>query len=182
MTEQWLPVVGYEGYYEVSDQGRVRSLDRIIGGSRGPRRWKGRLLKQVKDGRYLVVDVCRDGVRSKQSVHAIVLTAFRGDCPPGKEACHWNADGTENRLSNLRWGTKKENGEDKARTGCNGYRGENFHSAKLTAQDVLTIDRRLRQGESCSVLAQEFGVIYESIWKIRRGKTRRHITGRNQPT
>lgn len=99
-TERWLPIPGFDGY-DVSDQGRIRSWKR----SPGPR-----IMKQttVSDG-YLAVR-CNGTLRR---VHLYVLAAFVGPLPEGQETRHLNGVRDDNRLDNLRYGTKMENGEDR---------------------------------------------------------------------
>src|SRR5690349_5649582 len=104
MVETWLPAPGYEGAYEVSDHGQVRSLDRVVAGRWGPRPSKGRILRQSSQGRYLVVTLYRDTKPKMFAVHRLVLLTFVGPCPPGQESLHWDDDPTNNRIENLRWG------------------------------------------------------------------------------
>ena len=130
MTENWKPVVGYEGLYEVSDHGNVRSLDREVETSNQHgsfvRKYKGRALnpKANTNGR-LQVNLCRDGQMSWRLVHRLVLEAFRGSCPDGHECCHYDDDPTNNRLENLRWDTRSENILDRVRNGTH-------HNARKT--------------------------------------------------
>ena len=115
LNEQWKSVPGYEGIYEVSDQGRVRSLDRID--ASGNRR-RGQDRKPVtKASGYLKVDLCKDGRESAPSVHRLVLTAFVGPAPDGMETCHNDGNPTNNALSNLRWGTHSANISDQVAHG-----------------------------------------------------------------
>lgn len=118
--EQWKPVVGYEGIYEVSDQGRVRSLGFDFIGSGGRRfRRKGKVLAGSRslNGR-ISIGLSRQGEKlHSRYVHHLVLEAFLGPCPPGNECCHWNDDPSDNRLKNLRWGTRSENVHDQVRNG-----------------------------------------------------------------
>lgn len=143
--EQWKPVPGYEGYYDVSDQGRVMSLARID--ASGNRR-KPRILRPRPDRRgYLMVDLYRGGVQRTHKVHRLVLTAFTGPCPDGMEACHGDDRPDNNRLTNLRWDTSGGNAADRSRnrrprTECSkGHllAGENLY---------LTPDRR-RECRAC---------------------------------
>lgn len=114
--EQWLPVLGWESYYEVSDQGRVRSLDRLAclgrGGRIGVRR--GRLLAPATDKRsgYRVVSLWASPVRRSARVHTLVLEAFVGPRPAGLEALHGNGNPSDNRLANLSWNTSTANAAD----------------------------------------------------------------------
>lgn len=105
MTEQWLPVVGYEGLYEVSDAGRIRSIPRP--GTRG-----GILRGDVHPSGYPSVKLSRDGRKTHFVVHVLVVTAFRGPRPGLQECRHLNGDPADNRLQNLAWGTSAENKQD----------------------------------------------------------------------
>lgn len=115
--ETWRTAVGWEGYYEVSDQGRVRSLDRTVVARNRQIRLRGQLRKTSTGRPYPMVVLSRPGVRTTESVHALVLTAFVGPRPEGNEACHGIGGPTDNRLSNLRWDTLHENNLDKVRHG-----------------------------------------------------------------
>lgn len=103
--ENWLPVVGYEGLYEVSDQGRVRSLNRVSGGKRR----MGRVLKPAFNGR-MFVDLVEGERRRSAAVAVLVLEAFVGPRPPGGIARHFpDRDITNNALVNLSWSTQSQN-------------------------------------------------------------------------
>lgn len=129
MTERWLPVVGFEAMYEVSDLGQVRSLDRILPYERTDqysgrilsvqRKRKGQLLRPGrKSSGHLSVALGRG---RSVDVHILVLTAFVGRCPDGYEALHDNDIPSDNRLANLRWGTRSENLHDAIRNGRRDY-------------------------------------------------------------
>lgn len=122
--EQWLPVTDYPGY-EVSDHGRVRSLDRV-GRSRWgtPRTFKGRMLSQVlvggcgDTGRYRACALYRDSKPRQVTVHVLVLETFVGPRPEkGMHGCHRDDDPSNNRLDNLYWGTPSQNGLDAVKNG-----------------------------------------------------------------
>lgn len=122
-AERWLPVVGFEGRYEVSDLGNIRSADRtFVRYSRGVRqvvRWKQRPRKQFQHPTgYMQVNL-RHPNRPKgyAKVHRLVLEAFVGPCPDGMECCHANDVHGDNRLENLRWDTPSANARDKIRNG-----------------------------------------------------------------
>lgn len=117
--ERWVPIIGYEGHYEVSDQGRVKSLDKTIvqqdkNGRSYKRTFPGRIrsLGLRPDG-YLCVTLSANGKTVTKLVHQIVCEAFNGLRPDGMpHTRHLDGDKTNNRPSNLAWGTAKENMAD----------------------------------------------------------------------
>jgi hypothetical protein len=112
--ENWKPVVGFENIYEVSDLGRVRSLDRIYFHQRnGPTRYKGRLLKPTWTTGYAVVGLSRGGSVESLYVHDLVLRAFIGRKPVDEEVCHGPAGERVNALTNLRYDTRQANALDR---------------------------------------------------------------------
>ena len=120
-AERWKPVTGYEGIYEVSNHGRVRSVDRTITCSDGRvRRHKGKNLSTPlsRDG-YPVVSLYTQGRLKKRYVHSLVAEAFISARPEGMEVCHNDGDSTNNHLDNLRYGTRSDNMLDRVRHGTN---------------------------------------------------------------
>ena len=116
--ERWKTVATWEGYYEVSDLGRARSLPRL---SSDGKQLKGRILRPrilPKTG-YHRVCFSRAGQHYDMYIHRLVLEAFVGPCPDGLEARHWDGDPANNRLGNLFWGTHSENQQDTLRYGRN---------------------------------------------------------------
>lgn len=114
--EIWKPVVGYEGFYEVSDHGAVRSLDRTDSSGRKRR---GRLMHPRTSAQgYMSVGLKRPGdVPQHFQVHRLVLEAFVGPAPTGTFACHWDDVKNNNCLTNLRWDTASANYDDAVRNG-----------------------------------------------------------------
>jgi hypothetical protein len=163
LEENWLPVVGYEGHYEVSDQGRVRSLDRRLSNVKGTPFMRGRILKpNTTRHRYPSVVLCALGVRTHKRIHRLVISAFVGPPPPGMECCHNDGDPSNNTLGNLRWGTHSDNMRDACAHGT-------FvnNSAKLRDADVLRIRscyvRSSYNVSNTRELAKEFGVSLGTI-------------------
>ena len=116
--ERWLPVPGYEGFYEVSDHGRVRSVDRVVVAGSGERKFAGRVLRLGTNRHgYMLVALRKPGIQKSKRAHRLVLEAFVGPCPEGMAACHENGDKLDNRLSNLRWDTTSSNLYDAVRHG-----------------------------------------------------------------
>ena len=168
MTEEWRPVVGYKGMYEVSDGGMVRSLDRIDSSGH---RIRGKLLKQSvgKSGRGYTT-LCKNGVAKRIFTHKIVLSSFIGSCPPGYQCRHLDGDHKNNCLKNIRWGTAKENGEDKVRLN-EASKGEDHWNSKLNEEKVRAIKTLYKKTEATQKdLADLFDVHYSTIHSIVRDK------------
>jgi hypothetical protein len=118
--EWWAPVPDRDGY-EVSNLGRVRSLDRVVTQRHGRRqRAKGVLLKANSDGSgYPTVNRAGPN-RGRVRVHILVAHAFLGECPNGLEVCHYRDIKSDNRLCELRYDTHIANLRDAVRNGTNG--------------------------------------------------------------
>ncbi|WP_067496874.1 NUMOD4 motif-containing HNH endonuclease [Nocardia ignorata] len=116
MSEEWRPVVGWERLYEVSDKGRVRSLDRIVshvGNFSGEWHVRSRILREdvVRDGHHRVC-LSRDGLTTTVQVHVLVATHFIGPAPAGAVCRHLDGDPGNNVVDNLAWGTVSDNQKD----------------------------------------------------------------------
>lgn len=135
--DTWREVEGFPGY-EVNDQGEVRSLYATDRNGTKRKRALPLLLKKDFSKRYPTVKLYRNGTRIRRKVHRLVLEAFAGPCPPGQEACHYNGDRNDNRLSNLRWDTHKNNSSDSIRLGAYA-KGARVGTSKLTEKEVLEI-------------------------------------------
>jgi len=156
--EQWRPILDYEGIYEVSNLGRVRSLSRYRSNGR---QLSGRVLRPGRIGRgYRVVSLCYDGEGQTRRIHRLVLEAFVSPCPEGKECAHLDGDPSNNQLENLAWVTEKENSHHRIKHGTGGW--------KLTVKRVRKIRRLYRKmpGRKCErygKLAEQFAVCPEQI-------------------
>lgn len=108
--ELWKPVVGYEGLYEVSNYGNIRSLDRIVVYSDGrTHKHNSCVLKQIKNKGYLYVGLNKNNKRSSERVHRLVAKSFIDN--PCNKPCidHINGNKEDNKVTNLQWVTYKEN-------------------------------------------------------------------------
>lgn len=121
--ECWRAIPGYEGIYEVSTLGQLRSLDRMARTSAGHlKRIAGQPLKQGYVGAgYPSFVLAKNGKKRTRTVHSLVLLAFVGPRPSGMEVRHLNGMKTDNRLTNLAYGTRSDNVLDTVRHGT--YRG-----------------------------------------------------------
>lgn len=166
-TEQWKPVKGYDGPYEVSDLGRVRSS---FGG-------RQRILRQKlnRTGRF-VVCLPKAGAKKYPQVHQLVLGAFVGPCPRGQECAHNDGNAHNNRLQNLRYDTHLNNMRDKAKHGTNFKpKGEAHHLHKLTEKEVIEI---FESPETQMVLARRYQVHQTTISDVKTGRDWSHVTGK----
>lgn len=166
--EVWAPVPDWPEY-QVSDQGRVR---RVAAGQ-GAR--PGLVRKQYADesGRKSVV-LCQNNTSVRFLVHRLVAAAFLPDPSPERtEVAHNNGVNSDNRFSNLRWATPKENTADKVLHGTQ-TRGENHPVARLTEADVCAI-RASAAKQSQRSVAREFGVSPAQVNRIVHGKRWSHV-------
>ena len=150
MEEIWKDIKGYEGLYQVSNMGRVKSLERTVWNGKGYYKTPERILKAGANGDgYLSVNLCKDGRKKPYYVHRLVVQAFIENTQNLPEINHKNEDKTDNRVENLEWCNRSYNVEySKAKPviGINKVSGliVEFPSAK-EAKKVLNI----AQGSIC---------------------------------
>lgn len=177
MKEIWKDIPGYEGRYQVSSEGNVRSLDRFVNGKNWAtgksfkRYLKGHLLKP---GRYCScghVSVILGHKAAGIPVHRLVMLAFVGPPLKGQEVRHKNGNPKDNRLDNLEYGTRTENILDVFSQG-KAWR-------KLTIDDVQNIRTQLDAGALGTDLANQYGVCPTTISSIKNGRTFAWLTRDN---
>lgn len=154
--EEWRAIPGMDGRYEVSRDGHVRSLAR-----KKPRMLAVCAARSLQGKEYAVVQIKPYG--GVKYVHRLVLETFVGPCPPGCEARHLDDDGMNPKMSNLAWGTRKQNAADRKRNGA--YQPGHGLPAKLTEEGV----RHIRAGTDRTIdLARQYGVTQRHIAAVRR--------------
>lgn len=117
--EEWKPVAGYEGFYDISNRGRVRSLDRIVNTKTGPQRHKGKTLKPSPDSSgHLQVILYNAGNPTRFAVHRLVAIAFLPKSEH-EQVLHRDDEKFNNQVDNLYWGTPVDNMQDKILNGNN---------------------------------------------------------------
>jgi hypothetical protein len=164
--EIWLIVPGYPGY-EASTLGRVR---RCVASQTAP---VGFIMKAMPDRwGYMKITLHHLGTPRCTQVHRVVAETFHGLPPSARhQVAHWDGDKSNNRASNLRWVTARENAQDRDRHGRHtGIQGERHHAAKLTNAQVVEIRGRAEQGARGCDLAAEYGVSPTTVCGITRGK------------
>jgi len=170
MKEIWKDIPGWEGLYQASNNGRIRSKKRKS--SVIKRIYGGKIIKPVKARNgYMIVNLTGKGTRYQMLVHRAVLTAFYGIPEEGLEACHNNGDRTENKLENLRWDTRKNNHADKKKHGTHQV-GEKVGNSKLTDTDIKLI----RSSELSAIkLGKILNVNQSCVLKARNRQTWKHL-------
>lgn len=164
-TERWADIPGYEGSYQVSDQGRVRSVDRVQGAKnprtnrRHTRTYRGKLLRSATTPCGECVVLGRGS--GTRYIHVLVALAFIGPRPPKHDVCHANGDNTDNRVENLRYGTRSENNEDMVRHG----------KRWLPVSTVHEIRRRVAAGERQADVGRALGVKHGTVSDIINGRS-----------
>ncbi|MBM4518330.1 hypothetical protein GS491_22690 [Rhodococcus hoagii] len=153
-VETWKPIPGWEGMYEASDMGNVRSLDRVVPHAKhGSYTVKGKVLKPaVRSERgHLFLTLYRNNRATCLYVHRLVMAAFAEPCPAGMEVCHNNGNPTDNRLSNLRYDTASSNMHDRRKHGVN-HEANKTHCPKghEYTDDNTYLNRGRRNCRSCA--------------------------------
>lgn len=197
-TEEWRQVIGYEGYYEVSNLGRVRSVARAVNFENGRiLHYQGKITRvYFNAGGYLRVHLNRDNKSREHKVHSIVASAFIGPRPPGMQIDHKDGCKTNNAPSNLEYVTGSENIKRSFARGTHpitvrdkrrlfqGY-GELSNSWKLTDVQVIEIRRLYKEGMKQTELADMFrvtqGTISRIINSVRRSKPTQKLPWKPKP-
>ncbi len=170
-TEAWIPIPNYEGLYEASNLGKIRSVDRV--NSRGVF-IHGRVLKGTSNGRgYLSLWLSKDGEKKRWLIHRLIAIAFIDNPEQKPEVNHKNGIRNDNRVENLEWVTGSENKLHSYRhlnrksSFCKLKGKPTTWSRKLTDEqaDAIRADSR-----TCREIAKEYGVSAKTVSNIKRGK------------
>jgi hypothetical protein len=166
-------IPGFEGY-QVSSRGEVRVLHNTRRRPCEPRRIRGSITRK---GYVRMLLQFAPNRHASKFVHNLVLETFVGPRPPGCEACHWDGDKLNNRLSNLRWDTSKANAADTKRQGKQvDNRGSNNGRARLDEAIVGVVKRRIAEGVKRRFVIAEFGLSRNQFHKIQSGTAWPHVS------
>ena len=168
--EIWKDIVGYEGYYQVSNLGRVKSLDRVITNKMGVmRNFKGFVKKLTPDANgYMTAGLCRNGKNTKCLVHRLVAEAFI----PNKEKLpfinHKDENKDNNHVDNLEWCTCEYN--NRYGTAPDRVRAKIRELGQMRAVVQLTLSgKKVNEYESISDASRKTGVILQNIHQAANG-------------
>jgi hypothetical protein len=172
--EIWLPIPEYKGIYEVSNMGRIRSLDRITVCSIGRHmRFKGRILKarSVKPTGYLMVNLSKNNKNEDLLVHRLVAQAFIPNPSKFPIVNHKDCDKSNSRANNLEWCTESENtlhalANNRRKTS----KGASRWNATLTDEIVKAIRERFLKGERQAQISRQFKISRQQVSRVVNNK------------
>lgn len=181
MQEIWKSLKGIVelgDYYEVSNLGRVRSIDRKVNSRNGKRLVKGKILKQQVDKYGYMRVHCYMNNKSKQyQVHRLVALSFISNPDNKPQVNHKDGNKQNNRVDNLEWSTNKENVKHAFSIGLKeGIKGEENVNAKLTENDVVDIYNLYKTNKySMKDLADKFNTSETNVYDIVNRKRWKHL-------
>lgn len=164
--EEWRPVPGHEGYYEVSSLGRVRSIT-VLRPAPNPQG-------------YLTVNVHAPSGRGNRTVHSLVAQAFIGPTPEHQEVRHLDGTRVNNTATNLAYGTRQQNVDDMLGHGTNPH-GESHWNAYLTDEVVAEIRQMAAADVPQCKIAKHFDISPTTVTVIVNGRAWQHLRGRDHP-
>lgn len=178
MQEIWKPIAGFEGIYDISNLGRVKSLARLRrakGNAFAPVRERIRVPAIQREG-YVCAFLCREGKSAKFYIHRLVATAFLDNPENLPQVNHIDGNKQNNRIDNLEWTTASQNCRHAIDESLyQSARGETAGNVKLTEENVREIRRLAVIGLMHKEIAELFGVGRKNITKIVNRQRWKHV-------
>lgn len=181
-NEIWKDIPGYEGWYQVSPDGRVKSMARS---TPTRNRWgpclynfpEKEIFGRIDGYGYRKMNLCVNGKARGMFAHTAVALAFIGPKPtPDHQVAHWDGDKLNNHFSNLRWATNKENAQDNVRHGKTANQFGERHSRNKFTDDMIREIRATPRYRGITIyFAKKFGVTQQAISKVLLGQRWPHI-------
>lgn len=173
-TEIWKSVSGFDDFYEASNLGNIRSKDRIVKKfsfickKEVNQFYYGKLLKQQTNKLgYKFIHIGINGKKYNIQSGSFILRAFAGEPKQNQVCCHNDGNPSNNLIENLRWGTHKENMEDRKKHGR--YKGGSEHHYTKAPKEIID------KVKDCQITIQEAmlltGLSYKIFWRAKRGET-----------
>lgn len=180
MNEVWKSLKGVVengDFYEVSNYGNVRSIDRMVTNARGTYLQSSVVLKQTKRRGYLEVGLNKNATGKIYGVHRLVALAFIPNPNNKPQVNHIDGNKINNHADNLEWATRSENVQHAYDNGlASGPKGEKNGSAKLTERQVKIIKQLLRGNKlTHGEIGELVGVKHNRISAINRGESWTHV-------
>jgi len=178
--EIWKNITGYEGLYQISNLGRVKSLARIV-----PRKSRSHgtynltvkekiLTVFLVDNQYYRVALSKNGIEKKLRIHQLIARAFIPNPLNKPQVNHINGIKTDNKIENLEWCTFQENMTHAKNQGLRA-RGEGHGNRKLNNEKVLLIRKMAKKGIKYTVIAKKMGTCPNTVSNAATGKSWTHI-------
>jgi DNA-directed RNA polymerase specialized sigma24 family protein len=168
--EEWKEISSYDGYYIVSNLGRVMSTNKTVNAWNGLKLRKGKVLKQgLKRNGYLCVSLSTKNIKKTFLVHRLVASAFLENPENKADVNHKDGNKLNNVLSNLEWSTKFENHSHAKVNGLKA-KGEKNAASKLTDKQRIEVLDLLNDKISYSKIAKMFNVTKQAIYWINKNK------------
>ena len=169
--EEWRPVVGYEGSYEVSSHGRIRTVERKARVAHGFRTVPAKLLSpRPHHGGYHCITFCVGHVRQYQTYHRAVAQAFIPNPSDLPEVNHINGDKKDNRVENLEWCTRRQNAAHASISGLL-LTGESHPHSVHTRDQAFLVAGALLCGVPQSQIMHSLGVSRSLVEAISSGQS-----------
>lgn len=171
----WIDIKGYEGIYQISENGQIRSLPRLNSAGRFLR---GRLRKlEVDRDGYLKVGLTKNNIQRRFLVSRLVAHHFLPNPKNNPIVNHIDGIKSNNHVSNLEWASIRDNNLHAVAMNLrNGYQGSKNYNAKLNEADVIKIKTMLAKHMPIKEIAQKFRVSFATIGFIKQKRTWRHVT------
>ena len=173
-NETWENIQNYDGMYQVSNLGRIKSLDRITFNNN---MLIGRLMKNRKDkDGYLLITLSKNGKVKTFKIHRLVAEAFMSNLDNLPQINHKNGIKSDNYVENLEWCDNSYNQRHALETGLRIMpRGESHYISYLKEIDIINIRQLKKEGISDNELALKYNVSSGHIWSIANRKCWKHI-------
>ena len=175
MKEIWKDIKNYEGRYQISNFGNVRSVTRTVLKRGKYATIKGRVLSlNYKSNGYVYIELSKNSKKKTFRVHRLVAEAFLENKDSKKQVNHKDLNKNNNIVDNLEWSTQSENMNHAYKNGaCRNE--EKHHKARLKKQDIIKIRILLNQGLKQRDIAEKFNVSQYTIWAIHNKKTWKYV-------